>query len=55
MRYAGHVVRKGERGGVYRVSVGNLRERDWLERDHLGDPNIDGKLILRWLFRTALL
>jgi hypothetical protein len=21
------------------------------ERDHLGDPGIDGKIILRWIFR----
>ena len=25
---------------------GNLRERD-----HLGDPGVDGTLILRWIFR----
>jgi hypothetical protein len=33
MRRAGHVARMGERRGVYRVLVGNLRERD-----HLGEP-----------------
>ena len=33
----------GERRGVYR---GNLRERDYLE-----DPGIDGRIILRWIFR----
>jgi len=27
--------------------VGNLSERG-----HLGDPGIDGKLILRWIFRN---
>ena len=26
---------------------GNLRERD-----HLGDPGIDGRIILRWIFRN---
>jgi hypothetical protein len=36
----------GERRGVYRVLVGNLRERD-----HLGDQGIDGRIILRWIFR----
>jgi len=36
----------GERRGVYRVLVGNLRERD-----HLGESGIDGSIILRWIFR----
>ena len=34
----------GERRDVYRG--GNLREGD-----HLGDPGIDGRIILRWIFR----
>jgi hypothetical protein len=36
----------GERKGLYRVLVGNMRVRD-----HLEDPGIDGRIILRWLFR----
>jgi hypothetical protein len=24
---------------------------DLWERDHLGDPGIDGRIILRWIFR----
>jgi len=32
--------------GVYRVLWGNLRERD-----HLGYPGVDGRIILRWIFR----
>jgi len=36
----------GERRGVYRVLVGNLKDRD-----HLGSPGVDGRLILRWIFR----
>jgi hypothetical protein len=37
----------GERKGVYRVLVGGkLRERE-----HLGDPGVDGRIILRWIFR----
>jgi hypothetical protein len=32
---------------VYRVLVGNLRERD-----HLGDPGINGRIILRCIFRN---
>jgi len=35
-----------QRRGVYWVLVGNLRERN-----HLGDPVIDGRIILRWTFR----
>jgi hypothetical protein len=35
----------GERKGEYRVLVGNLRERD-----HLGDPGVDGRITLRWIF-----
>jgi len=27
-------------------TCGNLRERD-----HFGDPGVDGKIILRWIFR----
>jgi hypothetical protein len=46
MKWAGHVERVGERRDVYRVLVGNLRERD-----HWGDPGIDGRIILRWIFR----
>jgi len=23
------------------------------ERDHLGDPDIDGRIILRWIFRKC--
>jgi len=35
-----------ERRCVYRVLWGNLGERD-----HLGDPGVDGRIILRWIFR----
>jgi hypothetical protein len=35
----------GEGRGVYRVLVGNLRERD-----HLEDPGVNGRIILRWIF-----
>jgi hypothetical protein len=38
MRWAGHVARVGESRGVYRVLVGNLRERE-------------GGIILKWVFR----
>jgi hypothetical protein len=32
--------------GAYRVLVGNVKERD-----HLEDKGVDGRLILRWIFR----
>jgi len=40
-----HVARMGEGRDVYRVWWGNRRERD-----HLGDPGVDGRIILRWIF-----
>ena len=46
MRWAGQVVRKG-RGEEYTgFWWGNLRKRD-----HLGNPGLDGRIILRWIFR----
>jgi hypothetical protein len=35
----------GEGKGVYRVLVGKLREGD-----HWGDPCVDGRIILEWIF-----
>ena len=40
------MARMGEGRGVHRVLVGKSEERD-----HLGDPDVDGKIILRWIFR----
>jgi hypothetical protein len=37
----------GEKSGAYRILVGDLRERD-----HLGDPGIDGRIILKCIFKT---
>jgi len=46
MKWAGHVAFMGEGRGVYRVWWGNLGEREqW------GDPGVDGRIILRWIFR----
>jgi hypothetical protein len=36
----------GERRGVYRVLVGKSEKRG-----HLEDPGIDGRIILRYIFR----
>jgi len=36
----------GERRGVYKVLGGNPRERN-----HLEDPSVNGRIILRWIFR----
>jgi hypothetical protein len=44
MRWAGHLAHMGERKGVYRVLVGNLRVGE-----HLGDLGVDGRIILRWI------
>ena len=46
IKWAGHVARVGERRGVYSVLVGKPEERD-----HLGDPGVDGRIMLRWIFR----
>jgi hypothetical protein len=45
MRWAKHVVRMGECRGVYRVLVGKPDGKE------MGDAGIDGRIILRWIFR----
>jgi len=47
MRWAGNVALMGERGGAFRVLVGNPEGRDQLE-----DRGIDGRIILNWIFRN---
>ena len=42
MRWAGHVARMEEGRGVHKVLVGKLRERD---------EDVDGRIILRWIWR----
>jgi hypothetical protein len=45
MRWAGHMARMGEDRGVHRVFVGKSGERG-----HRGDQDVDGRIILRWIF-----
>jgi len=46
VRWAEHVVRMGERRGVYRVLVGKPEGKD-----HLGDTDVDVRIILIWIVR----
>jgi len=44
-RWVGHIARMGERRAVYRILVGKPEGRD-----HLEDPGVDVRIILRWTF-----
>jgi hypothetical protein len=46
MRWAGHVAHIVEGRGVYRVLVGKPEEKK-----HFVDPGVDGRIILRRIFR----
>jgi len=46
MRWAGHVTPMGKRRGLYRVLVGKPEEKD-----HLEEPGVDERIILRWISR----
>jgi len=46
MRWAGHVASMGRGEECTEFWCGNLRERD-----HWGDSDVDGRIILRWIFR----
>ena len=47
MRWAVHVARTwGEERRTQVFLWGNMRERD-----HLEDPNVDGRIILRWIYK----
>jgi hypothetical protein len=48
MRRAGHVAGLGWGEACTGLWWGNLRERN-----HWGDPGIDGRIILRWMFRKC--
>jgi len=45
IRWDGHVARMGRREACTGFWWGNFRERD-----RLGDPDVDGRIILRWIF-----
>jgi len=36
----------GDRRSVYRLSMGNL-----MDRDHLEEPGVNSRIILRWILR----
>ena len=46
MRWAGHVARMGRGEVCTGFWLANPRERD-----HWGAPDVDGRIILRWIFR----
>jgi hypothetical protein len=48
MIWVGHVILMGDRRGLYRVLVGKLEGKYYLE-----DPGVDGRIILRWIFRMC--
>jgi hypothetical protein len=47
MRWAVHVARIGKREVHTGFWWGDVREGD-----HLGDPDMDGRIILKWIFKT---
>ena len=46
MIWAGHVARMGEGRGVHKVLVGKPDGKN-----HWGDQDVDGRIILRWILR----
>ena len=45
-KHSVHVARMGEDRGVHRVLVGKHEGKS-----HWGDQDVDGRIILRWIFR----
>jgi hypothetical protein len=50
MRLVGHVARMAEKRCVHRVSAGKPERKRPLGEGG-GDPVVDGRIILRWIFR----
>jgi hypothetical protein len=48
MRWVGHVARIGEGRGLYRVLVGKP------EGVTTNNPGLDGRIILKWIFRNRV-
>ena len=46
IRWPWHVACMGDKKGVYRVLMGKPEKRD-----HLGDPGVDDRILLRWIIR----
>jgi hypothetical protein len=46
MRWAGYVARMGEGRGTYRILLGRPEGRN-----HLEDPGVDWRIILKWIFK----
>ena len=46
LHWAGHVARMGDMRNAHRVLVGNL-----MERGHLEDLGVNGRIILKWIFK----
>ena len=53
MRRAGQVAHMGQRRGAYGAEKGRIQGwwENLRERVHLGDPEVDGRIILRCIFR----
>jgi hypothetical protein len=49
IRWAGHIARMGEKKNAYKV----LAEKNLKETDHSKELNVDGKIILEWVFRKS--